>query len=159
MCSAFFIYEGSKTGAEEHIMKNNRFLMVLLVVVTLTLALTSCGGEGGGIPPRNMGVGQVRQVSGESGRTAVLRSIIITPSTPLGINPGTQLQFTAKGSYSDNSVQDITTLATWSSSDPSVATVSNEFVSIGLATAISKGYCSISVTFKGFSVSTIIGVY
>jgi len=62
------------------------------------------------------------------------------------------------GSYSNNSVQDITTMVVWTSSDPLVATVGNEAGSIGLATAVSKGYCSISATLDGISGSTIIGV-
>jgi len=98
------------------------------------------------------------KISGERGRTMVLRSISIAPSTPLGISSGTRLQFTEMSSYSDNSVQNITTMVVWTLSDPLVATVSNEAGSIGLATAVSKGYCSISETMDGISGSTIIGV-
>ena len=132
--------------------------MLVSAVVTLTVALISCGGESGGTLPFNTGVGQVRQISGDRGRIAVLRSIGITPSTPLGISSGKRLQFAAIGSYSDNSVQNITAMVVWNSSDPLVATVSNEAGSIGLATAVSKGYCSISATLDGISGSTIIGV-
>jgi len=82
----------------------------MYILVSLTLILTSCGGEGVGTPPQNTGDGQVRQVSGVSGRTAVLRAISITPSNSLGINSVTQLQFSARGYFSDNSVQDITTM-------------------------------------------------
>jgi hypothetical protein len=87
-----------------------------------------------------------------------LRGISITPSNPLGINAGTRLQFAAKGSYSDNSVQDLTTLAVWTSSDTSITTVSNEPDSRGQAIAVSRGYCSISATLGNISGSTIMEV-
>ena len=130
----------------------------MYILVGLTLALTSCGGEGGGTPPRNTGVGQVEQFSGVSGRTAVLRAISVTPNNPLGINSGTQLQFAATGSYSDNSVQDITTMVVWTSSDISIAAISNIPDSKGQAIAVSRGYCSISATLDGITGSTIIGI-
>lgn len=140
-------------------MRNNRFIRApMYILVSLTLTLISCGGEGGGTPPRNTGVGQVRQVSGVSGRTAILRTISITPSNPLGIKSDTQLQFAAKGVYSDNSVQDLTTMVVWISSDTSVATISNAPDSKGQAIAVSRGYCSITATLGNISGSTIIGV-
>jgi len=140
-------------------MKNSRFIRApIYILLGLTITLISCGGEGGGIPSRNTGVGQVRQISGQSGRAVVLRDINITPSNPLGIKSGTQLQFTVTGTYSDNSVQDVTTMAVWTSSDTSIATISNAPGSTGMATAISRGYCSISAKIGSISVSTIIGV-
>jgi len=142
------------------IMNDCRFIRLLMCgVMGLLLTLTSCGGGGGGsIPSNNMEAGQVTKVSRVSGRTAVLKSISITPNDPLGVNSGTRLQFTAMGSYSDNSVQDVTPLVTWTSSDPSVATISNDPGSLGLATTASRGYCSISAMSGGISSSTIIGV-
>jgi hypothetical protein len=67
-------------------MTNRRFIRALLYgLVSLTLTLTSCGGERGGTPPRKTGVRQVEQYkySGINGKTAVLRSISITPSNYL----------------------------------------------------------------------------
>ncbi len=126
-------------------------------LVILTLALTSCGGDGGGAPLS----GAALSNKGEravSSRAPVLMSINISPTNPLGIEPGTHLPFTATGSYSDSSAQDITTMVVWSSSDTVIATVSNAQDSKGCVTAVSKGYCSISATFEGASTSTIIGV-
>lgn len=140
-------------------MRNYRFIRALMyILVSLMLTLTSCVGEGGGTPPRNTGVGQVRQVSGVSGRTAVLRAISIAPNNPLGINSGTQLQFSARGYFSDNSVQDLTAMVVWTSSDTSIATISNAPDSKGQAMAASRGYCSISAALDGISDSTIIGI-
>ena len=55
---------------------------------------------------------------------ATLISIGITPGAP-SIALGTQQQFTATGSYSDQSTPDLTTTATWASSLISVASISN----------------------------------
>jgi hypothetical protein len=126
-------------------------------LVILALALTSCGIDGGdtslgSVAPSTKGEGAV------SSRSPVLMSINISPANSLGTEPGTHLLFTAKGTYSDNSVRDITMMAIWTSSDTLIATVSNAQDSKGRVTTVSKGYCSISATFEGVSVSTIIGV-
>ena len=140
-------------------MKDFRLLRKLVYgLMGITLTLTSCGGGGGGIPPRATGVGQVNTVNGVSGRTEVLKSISITPNDPLGVHSGTRFQFTAMGSYSDNSVQDLTTQVVWTSSDTSITTISNEPDSKGLAIAVSRGYCSISAALGNISGSTAMGV-
>ncbi len=48
---------------------------------------------------------------------------------------GTAQQFTAVGTFTDGSSQDITSVATWNSAVPSVATISNS----GLASALLSG--------------------
>jgi len=101
---------------------------------------------------RNQPVGEV------NGRIAVLRTICITPSNHLDTDSGEQLHFSAKGYFSDNSVQDLTTMVVWTSSDPSIATISNAPDSKGQALAVSRGYCSISAALDGISDSTIIGI-
>jgi len=137
-------------------MRNDRFRSALTyILVSLTLTLASCGGEGGGSPPGDTRVGQVSEAKG---RTAVLMTLSITPSNHLGIDAGTQLHFSARGYFSDNSVQDLTTMVVWTSSDTSIATISNAPDSKGQALAISKGYCSISAALDGISDSIIIGI-
>ncbi len=126
-------------------------------LVILTLALTSCGGDGGSAPLSGAAPSNKSEIA-VSSRAPVLMSITISPTNPLGLEPGTHLLFTATGSYSDNSAQDITTMVVWSSSDTVIATASNARDSKGWVTTVSKGYCSISATFEGASASTIIGV-
>ena len=65
---------------------------------------------------------------------ATLVSIEVTPADP-SIANGTTQQFTATGTYTDASTQDLTAAVTWSSSDEGVATISNAGGSEGLATA------------------------
>ena len=55
---------------------------------------------------------------------ATLVSLAITPATP-SIAAGTSQQFTATGTYSDNTTQDLTSTVTWTSSAPTIAAMSN----------------------------------
>ena len=73
---------------------------------------------------------------------AVLTSISIAPVSP-SVSVGAAQQFIATGTYSDLTTQDITTSVTWSSSDPSVATISNATGSQGLATSVATGSVTI----------------
>ncbi len=151
----YLAYDLERDGREAS-MKNHRFIKELMyIMVSLTLTLTSCGGESRDIPTGNTGI---TRISGVNERTDVLKNICITPSDPFGINSGAKLQFNAKGIFSDNSVQDLTMMVVWTSSDASIATVSNAPDSKGQAIAISRGYCSISATMGNISSSTIIGV-
>ena len=76
---------------------------------------------------------------------ATLSSISILPATPT-IAIGTTRQFTARGVFSDASVQDITTLVNWASSDATVATIENTAGKDGLAKALKAGTTTISAT-------------
>jgi hypothetical protein len=64
---------------------------------------------------------------------------------------GFSQQFTATGKYSDGTSQNLTTVATWSSSNAAVAAVSNAAGSQGLATALAAG--TTTITAKSGSVS------
>ncbi len=95
--------------------------------------------------------------NGLSVSAATLVSIAINPQNPT-IALGTTQQFTATGTYSDGSTQDLTTVATWSSSASSVATISNLVGSQGLATSSGQGTATISATSNSISASTTITV-
>jgi trimeric autotransporter adhesin len=89
--------------------------------------------------------------------TATLVSVAITPANPV-IATGTTQQFVATGTYSDNSTQNLTVAATWSSSNTSVATISNAAGSNGLATSVASGTTTITATSGGKSGSTTLTV-
>ena len=74
---------------------------------------------------------------------AVLASIAISPSS-VSIPMGTTQQFTATGTYSDGSTQDLTASVQWTSSDATVATISMATSTIGLATSVGTGTATIS---------------
>jgi uncharacterized protein YjdB len=82
---------------------------------------------------------------------ASLQSISVTPAN-LPMATGTTAQLTATGSYSDGSSQDLTSVATWSSSAGSLASVSTS----GLVSALKPGSATITATFSSVSGSTII---
>jgi len=76
---------------------------------------------------------------------AALVSIAVTPaipSTPLGITQ----QFTATGTFTDGSTQNLTQTVQWSSSSATVATISNTAGSQGLAQTIGTGLTTITAT-------------
>jgi len=81
---------------------------------------------------------------------AVLNAITVSP-TAASIPLGTTQQFTASGSFSDGSTQDVTGTVHWSSSDGTVATVSNTVGSQGLASTLASG--AVTITAASGSVS------
>jgi hypothetical protein len=83
----------------------------------------------------------------------VLRSIAVTPADP-SVPKGLTQQFTATGTLSDNSTEDLTDQATWASGKTTVATIT----AAGLATAIGQGTSSVSATFNGITGSTVLTV-
>jgi hypothetical protein len=86
-----------------------------------------------------------------------LESIAVTPTNP-SIGVETTQQFTATGTFSDQSNQELTTQVTWASSDNDVATVSNAAGSEGLATSVMEGSTTISASYEGTSGSTVLTV-
>jgi hypothetical protein len=84
---------------------------------------------------------------------ATLVSITITPANPVLVL-GTVQQFTATGTFSNQSVQDITTSVTWASSNNTVASISAG----GLAAALALGSVTISATSGSISGSTTVTV-
>ena len=89
--------------------------------------------------------------------SATLVSIVVTPTDP-SIVQGTTEQFTAMGTYSDSSTQNLTTSVTWATSVPGVATISNASGSEGRATSVSTGTTTISATLGSISGSTTLTV-
>jgi hypothetical protein len=99
-----------------------------MAIMCLTLfLLVSCGGGGGGPVPD---------------LTAGLVWIIVDPWYG-SVGTGATKQFTATGYYADGTTKDLTSLAAWTSSNTSYATVDNK----GLATGVATGSCSITATY------------
>ena len=85
--------------------------------------------------------------------TTTLTSIALAPANPSILTAASQ-QFTATGTYSDGSTQNITSQATWRSSNTGVATVTAG----GLATGVSAGTTTISAALAGVTNSTVLTV-
>lgn len=78
--------------------------------------------------------------------SVTLQSIVVTaPNTAVLV--GTSQQFTATGTFSNNSTQDLTSQVTWSSSDTSLATIDQN----GRAGAAGPGSVQITATSGGVS--------
>jgi hypothetical protein len=114
-------------------------LLLLIIVITAT-----CGGGGGGGGDGGGG--------GGGGTTPTLSSIAVTPANP-SITVGVTQQFTATGTYSDSSTQNITSSVTWGSSSTGVATIN-----AGLATAMAEGLTTITATSGSVSGNTVLTV-
>jgi CSLREA domain-containing protein len=77
---------------------------------------------------------------------AKLTSIAVTPSQP-SVGEGLTVQFTATGTYSDGSTQNITNFVAWVSATPAVATIN----ATGLATTKSVGTSVITASLSGIT--------
>jgi hypothetical protein len=88
---------------------------------------------------------------------ADLVAIEVTPANP-SIALGTHQQFTATGIFSNNDKRDITKTVTWSLADTSVAEISNETGTKGLAISKAIGSTQITATSGRISGSTTLTV-
>ena len=72
-----------------------------------------------------------------------LESVVVSPETSM-TSVGETYQFTATGTYSDETTDDITDEAMWASTDEAVATVE-----AGVATGVGEGTATITATLEG----------
>jgi trimeric autotransporter adhesin len=95
--------------------------------------------------------GEGISVSGTGGTLTAptLVSIAVTPANP-SVAKGATQQFTATGTYSDSSTQNLTASVTWSSNKPAVASIT----AAALATGVAAGSTTIQATSGAISGST-----
>ena len=87
--------------------------------------------------------------------SASLEIIEVTPSYPrLPLSLAPTIQFSATGIYTDGTKVDLTEFASWKSSKPSTATVSNSLGLRGLVASLSDGTTDISAEFSSLMGST-----
>lgn len=90
---------------------------------------------------------QFQGVQGQTSLTvtpAVVTSVVVTPGAP-SLPAGTSVQLTATANFSDGSQQDVTSTATWLSSQAGVATVTP----VGLVAGATPGQSTVTATFSG----------
>ena len=85
---------------------------------------------------------------------ATLSSIAINPANPT-VAKGLTQQFTALGTYTDDSTADLTSQVVWASATTSVATIN---ATTGLATAVAPGTSNISATLGNVTGTTVMTV-
>jgi hypothetical protein len=83
--------------------------------------------------------------------------IAITPLNPT-VTKGTTQQFTAAGTYSDGSTQDLTTMVSWTATDISPSKGVASITAAGLATANQAGESVITASYLGLTESTLLTV-
>lgn len=91
-----------------------------------------------------------------------MQSIAVTPSNPTihlptTIHLGIGQQFTATGTYSDGTAQNITAFVRWTSSNTNVATV-DDMTAPGLATPLISGSTTITATLSNISGTSVLNV-
>jgi hypothetical protein len=99
-------------------------------------------------------------VTARLGMVTATTAVTVTPARLTGIQVqpggstiprGTTAAFTATGTFADGTTADVTGSVTWSSSDETVATVSNTPGSQGVATGLKVGGTAITATLSGLS--------
>jgi len=108
-----------------------RRLTVLMVAAAYAAALVAC--------------------SNSTSPSATLQSVVINGTAPA---KGASAQFTATAMYSDGSTRDVTSTATWATSDSTIATVT----AVGVVTGVTDGTASITVTYSTTSTSDPIEI-
>lgn len=130
---------------------------------TSAAAVNNSPGSGGIVSALATGASTVTATAGDVSGYASLNveslvSLAITPANP-STTVGSGLQLAASGTFSDNSVHDLTSTVSWSSSSPStvfVATSSSIFP--GLAMGANAGTGTISATIGAIQATTVISV-
>ena len=102
-------------------------------------------------------IGTITDVASCDLTAATLTSINVTPAN-INLAIGLTRQFTATGTFSDGSQYDITPHATWTSTFPAIASVSNAAGSVGLVSALTAGNTSIGAGFLNRTGSTTLTI-
>lgn len=102
-------------------------------------------------------VGGVSGAAAITATPAVLQAVQVTPVQP-SIPLGLHRQLTATGVYSDGSTLELTTSASWASSDAAVLAVSMAAGHEGEAQALAQGSAVVSATVQGFTGTTQVTV-
>jgi 6-phosphogluconolactonase (cycloisomerase 2 family)/uncharacterized protein YjdB len=126
-------------------------------VATISNAVSTIGlasAVGGGSSTITATLGGVSGSTTLTVTAATLVSIAVTPANP-SIAKGLPEQFTATGTYSNNSTQDLTSTVTWTSSNPSIAAFST---TAGVATAVAPGSATITASMGSVSGTTTLTV-
>ena len=109
-------------------------------------------------------------VSGQASVTvndATATALSVTPVNPVvtsngggggggGFRPTDNYPFYATASFNDGSSQDVTQSCVWTSSDPSVLTISDQAGTKGVADIIAAGGATVTATFRALSGSTFL---
>jgi Concanavalin A-like lectin/glucanases superfamily/Bacterial Ig-like domain (group 2)/Abnormal spindle-like microcephaly-assoc'd, ASPM-SPD-2-Hydin len=128
---------------------------------SMSVATVSAQGLGTGLTTgQTMITATVAGVGGSDTLTVTSATLVSISVVPLSstIPLGTTAQFDATGVFSDGTTQDVTTSVRWTSSEGSVASISNASGSQGLATSVAPGVTTISALSAGITGSATLTV-
>jgi len=125
----------------------SRLTFGLIVIAALSAFLPGCGRS---VLPEALGPNPT--VDG-GGSGANLVGLAVSPSE-IQMALGDELRMTATATFDDGTVQDVTGLSTWSSSNPGIVGIDDA----GIALAISGGDANITASFEGLSSSALLSV-
>ena len=132
----------SKIYLEEGVkMKLIKKIFPMIMVGITALVMSGCGGGGGSSTPP------------PTQAPVILEKIRISPEN-LPLPVGVEVQYEAKGMYSDGTTKDLTAEVSWSSSDNAIATID----ATGKVTSVAVGTATISAVFGELSASTKVMV-
>jgi hypothetical protein len=114
-------------------------------------------GLGAGLTTITARIGTVSTTTTVTVSAATLTAVTISPVLPSVAN-GLSQQFTATGTFSDTTTQDITFDASWAANAPDIASVSDAIETKGLVSSHAMGASTISATLDGHSDATILTV-
>ena len=129
--------------------QDSRYLIDIMAALSVGLGIIVMVSTNTAHPPAAGGSVSFTRTSAE------LDSIAVTPSEASIQFDGTQ-QYTAVGTFTDGSTEDITSIVAWTTNEPSVATITNT----GLATAVGSGSTTIkaaSGSIEGTAQLTVTG--
>ena len=126
----------------------------VLLVGIIDLTAIAGATPGSGLILGGFGYASIDVSAAPPAPTVTLTSLATSP-TSLTLGIGNSRQLSVNGTYSDSSVQDLTTRATWSSSDPTKVTVSDD----GLVTALAAGSAVVTSAFQGVAATTSVRVF
>jgi trimeric autotransporter adhesin len=92
----------------------------------------------------------VARITGIQIRITNLTNVPNIPFVP-PLSVGQNFQFYAMAQFSNNTTQDVTSLATWTSSNPSVLFANDSGAAKGQVTAISRGTAQVRAAYQGFN--------
>jgi Bacterial Ig-like domain (group 2) len=83
--------------------------------------------------------------------TASISSIAVSPTSPPNLTKGSIFQFTATGTYSDNSTANISDKVKWTSSDQTIVTFVPSAAGSGFVDGMGVGTASITASLDGIT--------
>ncbi len=119
-------------------------LVLLSALIPLMMAGTGCGSNAAASP-------SPVKAPGSTDTTKSVTSVVVSPATA-SIAVGAKQQFAATADYSDGSTADVTSTATWTSSNAAVASIASS----GLATGIAAGSTTVTAQLNGIGGSAQI---